>query len=195
MMSNKFFLVLLVAMLATLPIEAQRRVIDAIDRLPVSTASIFDAAGNVIGLTGKDGGFSQIPDAAYPITIRSMGYEPLVIGRPEDKSWEMTPVYHDMGEVVVVPVKRNILKQTFYVREYFSMSNESDTVTFFIEHMADRFVPTSKDAKFGGNSKLRILKSRQYAHFQLFGKDSISTDPETPPNFMKSQESRAYRSL
>ena len=179
MMSNKFFLVLLVAMLATLPIAAQRRVIDALDRLPVSTASIFDAAGNVIGLTGKDGGFSQIPDAAYPITIRSMGYEPLVIGHPEDKSWEMTPVYHDMGEVVVVPVKRNILKQTFYVREYFSMSNESDTVTFFIEHMADRFVPTSKDAKFGGSSKLRILKSRQYAHFQLFGKDSISTDPET----------------
>ena len=178
--TSKFFLLFLWGVfMVTLPIEAQRRVVDALDRLPVSTASIFDAAGNVIGLTGKDGGFSQIPDADYPITIRCMGYEPLVIGRPEDKSWEMTPVYHDMGEVVVVPVKRNILKQTFYVREYFSMSNESDTVTFFIEHMADRFVPTSKDAKFGGSSKLRILKSRQYAHFQLFGKDSISTDPET----------------
>ena len=47
-MSNKFFLLLMVAMLATLPIAAQRRVIDALDRLPVSTASIFDAAGNVV---------------------------------------------------------------------------------------------------------------------------------------------------
>ena len=59
------------------------------------------------------------------------------------------------------------------------MSNETDTVTFFNEHMADRFVPTSKDAKFGGKTKLRLLESRQYGHYQLFGEDSITTDPES----------------
>ena len=65
-MSNKFFLLLMVAMLATLPIAAQRRVIDALDRLPVSTASIFDAAGNVIGLTGKDGASPRFPMPPTP---------------------------------------------------------------------------------------------------------------------------------
>ena len=63
------------------------------------------------------------------------------------------------------------------------MSSETDTVTFFSEYMADRFVPTSKDANFSGKSSLRILESRHYAHYQLFGHDSISTDPESmfPP--------------
>ena len=158
--------------------DAQKRVIDAVDRSPVAAASIFDATGNMIGFTWSDGEFSEIPESAYPITVRCMGYEMLVIERPEDKTWEMTPMAYELEEVVIVPVKRNVMKQTFYVREYFSMSSETDTVTFFSEHMADRFVPTSKDAKFSGDSKFRILESRQYAHYQLFGEDSITTDPE-----------------
>ena len=173
------FILFLSTLLYFCPIEAQERVVDATDHSPVSAASIFDASGNMVGFTWSDGVFSEIPTTAYPVTIRCMGYEQLVIERPENKTWEMTPIAYEMEEVVIVPVKRNILKQTFYVREYFSMSSETDTVTFFSEHMADRFVPTSKDAKFGGNSKLRILESRQYAHYQLFGQDSITTDPES----------------
>ena len=173
------FILFLSTLLYFCPIEAQERVVDATDHSPVSAASIFDASGNMVGFTWSDGVFSEIPTTAYPVTIRCMGYEQLVIERPENKTWEMTPIAYEMEEVVIVPVKRNILKQTFYVREYFSMSSETDTVTFFSEHMADRFVPTSKDAKFGGNSELRILESRQYGHYQLFGQDSITTDPES----------------
>ena len=161
------------------PSVAQKRVVDAVSQSPVAAASIFDAAGNMVGFTWSDGEFSEVPESAYPITLRCIGYEQLVIECSEDKTWEMTPMAYELEEVVIVPVKRNVLKQTFYVREYFSMSDETDTVTFFTEHMADRFIPTSKDAKFGGDSSLRILERRQYAHFQLFGKDSISTDPET----------------
>ena len=173
------FIVLLNVLLFCSPIAAQKRIIDATDHSPISAASIFDATGNMVGFTWSDGLFSEVPESAYPITVRCMGYEQLVIERPEDKTWEMTPTAYELEEVVIVPVKRNILKQTFYVREYFSMSSETDTVTFFSEHMAERFVPTSKDAKFGGDSKLRILESRQYAHYQLFGEDSITTNPET----------------
>ncbi len=173
------FILLISALLFCCPVDAQERVIDSTDRSPISAASIFDATGNMVGFTWSDGVFSEIPASAYPITLRCMGYEQLIIERPENKTWEMTPIVYELEEVVVVPVKRNILKQTFYVREYFSMSNETDTVTFFIEHMADRFVPTSKDAKFGGKSKLRLLESRQYGHYQLFGQDSITTDPES----------------
>jgi hypothetical protein len=45
-----------------------------------------------------------------------MGYEQLVIERPENKTWEMTPIAYELDEVVIVPVKRSILKQLFYVR-------------------------------------------------------------------------------
>ena len=173
------FILFISVLLFCSPVDAQERVIDATDHSPISAASIFDATGNMVGFTWSDGVFSEIPSSAYPVTIRCMGYEQLVIERPESKTWEMTPIAYELKEVVIVPVKRNILKQTFYVREYFSMSSETDTVTFFSEHMAERFVPTSKDAKFGGDSKLRILKSRQYAHYQLFGEDSITTNPDT----------------
>ena len=173
------FILLISALLFCCPVDAQERVIDSTDRSPIYAVSIFDATGNMVGFTLSDGVFSEIPASAYPVTLRCMGYEQLIIERPENKTWEMTPIVYELEEVVVVPVKRNILKQTFYVREYFSMSNETDTVTFFIEHMADRFVPTSKDAKFGGKSKLRLLESRQYGHYQLFGQDSITTDPES----------------
>ena len=166
-------------------IVAQNRVIDATDHSPISAASIFDSAGNIVGFTWNDGEFSEIPVFAYPITLRCMGYEQLVIERPENKTWEMNPIAYELEEVVIVPVKRNILKQTFYVREYFSMNNESDTVTFFTEHMADRFVPTTKEAKMRGDKCLRILDSHHYSRYKIAGKDTIDTNPETPlPSFL-----------
>ena len=173
------FILLITILLFCRSVDAQERVIDATDRSPISTASILDAAGNMVGFTYNDGVFSEIPASAYPVTLRCIGYEQLVIERPGNRTWEMTPIAYELDEVVIVPVERNVLKQTFYVREYFSMYNESDTITSFVEHMAERFVPTTKDAKFGGKSSLRILESRQYSHYQLFGEDSITTDPET----------------
>lgn len=172
------FLFIIIALQFCHPLVAQERIIDATDRTPISAASIFDSAGNMVGFTWNDGEFSEIPESAYPVTLRCMGYEQLVIERPENKTWEMTPIAYELEEVVIVPVKRNILKQTFYVREYLSMYNETDTVTYFTEHMADRFIPASKDAKFSGKSSLRILESRPYEHYQLFGADSVSTNPD-----------------
>ena len=159
--------------------SAQKQVIDAVDHTPIPAASIFDASGNMVGYTLSDGVFSEIPESAYPITVHCIGYERLVIEHAEDKIWEMKPSVYDLNEVVVTPAKCDVMKQIFYIREFFSMSNETDTVTVFSEHMADWFVPNSKDAKFGGDLSLRILESRQYSNYQLFGKDSISTDPET----------------
>ena len=179
-MMKQLLLLSIGALLCCSPVVAQKRVIDATDHSPVSAASIFDASGNMVGYTLSDGTFSEIPESAYPITLRCIAYEQLVIESPEDKTWEMTPSVYNLEELVIVPVKRNILKQTFYVREYFSMSNSTDTVTFFTEHMANRFVPTSKDAKFGRSSSLRILKSRHYSHYQLFGEDSVGVDTESP---------------
>lgn len=177
---KSYFILLLSALLFCGSVDAQERVIDATDNSPISAASIFDAAGNLVGYTWNDGAFSEIPASAYPITLRCIGYEQLVIERPENKTWGMTPIAYELKEVVVVPIKRKVLKQTFYVREYFSMNNDCDTMTFFMEHMADRFVPATKDAKFGGNSSLRILNSHHYSRFQLSGGDSIVANPDEP---------------
>ncbi|MBR5334045.1 MAG: hypothetical protein IKV33_04835 [Alistipes sp.] len=160
------------------PVVAQKRVIDAVNHSPVAAASILDAAGNMVGYTLSNGHFSEVAESAYPLTLCCIGYEQLVIERPENKTWEMIPIAYDLDEVVVVPVKRNILKQTFYVREYLSMCSECDTVNFFVEHMADRFVPTSKDAKVGGHTSLRILNSRHYTHFKMQGEDSVIVKPK-----------------
>lgn len=173
-----YLIFILSAFFSIFTIDAQVRIVDASDRSPVSAASVFDASGNMVGFTWSDGTLSEIPNSAYPITIRSLGYEQLLIERPENKVWSMTPMVYELEELVVVPVKRNVLKQTFYVREYFSMNNETDTVTFFLEHMADRFVPTSKDAKFGGDASLRVRTSRGYSRYQIEDKDSIIAGSE-----------------
>lgn len=158
---------------------SQKRVIDMTDSSPIAAASIFDASGNMVGLTTVEGVLPEIPATVYPITISCIGYEQLVVKSADEKDLAMTPTVYNLAELVVVPVKRNILKQTFYVREYFSMCNSTDTVTFFMEHMANRFVPATKDAKFKGSSSLRILGSNNYSRYQLFGKDSIATDSKS----------------
>ena len=181
-MIRRTLIPLIVFVVLTVAASGQARVVDASDRLPVSAASIFDASGNMVGFTAEDGTLSDIPQSAYPITLRCMGYEQLTIEEPEDKTWEMVPVLYELDELVVVPVQRNVLKQTFYVREYFSILANNDTVAVFVERMANRFVPLSKDAKFGGNSSLRILNSRMYARYKLEGKDSVAADkdPQIP---------------
>ena len=158
---------------------SQKRLVDVADSSPIAAASIFDASGNMVGLTTADGILPEIPASVYPITISCIGYEQLVVNSADDKDLVMMPTVYNLAELVVVPVKRNILKQTFYIREYFSMCNSTDTVTFFSEHMANRFVPATKDAKFKGSSSLRILGSKNYSRYQLFGKDSIVADPKS----------------
>ena len=175
----KGLFILLAGVLLSFASASAQRVIDAADKTPISTASILDASGNMVGFTWNDGHFSEIPKTAYPVTVRCLGYEHLVVETPEDRTWEMIPKDYELDEVVIVPIDRNVLKLTFYVREYFGMSSQSDTVTSFIEHMAVRFVPTTKDAKFGGNSSLKILDSRYYSRYKVHGKDSVITDSES----------------
>ena len=176
---KRLLIIFVCKLLFLCPIDAQKRIIDATDKTPISSASILDASGNMIGFTFNDGIFSEIPESAYPITVRCLGYEQLVIERSENKTWEMTPTAYALEEVVIVPAERNIMRQTFYVREYYSMYNSSDTITFFFEHMADRFVPNSKDAKFRGKSSLRILKSNSYSRYKVSEKDSVVANPKS----------------
>ena len=162
--------------------NAQMRVVDALDKMPVSAASAFDAEGNMVGYTNGDGVLSEIQASAYPITLRCMGYEQLTIDQPGDKTWEMMPLLYELDELVVSQEKRTVMKQTFYVREYISLMANTDTIAILVERMANSFVPITKDAKFRGSSSLNILNSRMYARYKMMGKDSVAVDkdPQAP---------------
>ena len=152
--------------------EAQRRVVDVMDDTPVSSATIFDAQGNVVGFTSSEGEFSDIPESDYPITIRCIGYENIVVGQPKDTVLQMVPMIYELDEAVV-SASREVMKQTFYVREYFTISSETDTITHFLEHMCDRYVPASKQVKFKKND-LRFRNTRCYKYYQIGDQDSVA---------------------
>ena len=159
--------------------EAQRRVVDVMDDTPVSSATIFDAQGNVAGFTTSEGDFSNIPDSEYPITIRCIGYENIILEHPVDTVLQMIPAIYELDEAVI-SASRDVMKQTFYVREYFTISSETDTITHFLEHMCDRYVPASKKVKFKKND-LRYRNTRSYKYYQVDNRDSIavSNKPDT----------------
>ena len=96
---KRLYTLIIVIILFYIPSDAQKRVVDAETQSPVAAASIFDGAGNMVGFTWSDGSFSKVPESAYPITLRCMGYEQLVIERPEEKTWEMTPIAYELEEV------------------------------------------------------------------------------------------------
>ena len=183
-------------------VSAKDRVVDATDSIPVSAASIFDSAGNVVGYTLADGTLSEIPETAYPITIRCLGYEPLVIAEPKDTVWQMKQCFYDMPELVVVPVERNVMKQILYTRSYLSFFNNVDTVTYFVEKMAYRYVPATEGAKTGVSSQIQTSSSRSYSMHKVGDIDSVayeenSKSPILASTFsnLSSQKILAHKSL
>lgn len=153
--------------------EAQHRVVDAKDETPILSAPIFDAMGDLIEFTNMKGEFSEIPSTAYPITIHCVGYENLIIERPENKVWRMTPKDYELKEVVI-SVQKEVLEQTFYVREYITLSNRIDTITVFMEHMVNQYIPANEKIKFKKNS-LCIRNSRCYSRYKVGEIDSVAT--------------------
>lgn len=180
-MKNLFIIFVSILLFSNIAI-AQQRVVDATDNSPISAASIFDFEGNLIGITLSDGVIGNIPESAYPITLRCVGYEQLLIENPHEKILSMIPAVYELEEVVIVPVERNMMKQTLYVREYFSIETIKDTVTIFMEHMADRFVPAARNVKTKVKHSVRLLGSKQYSRFKADGEDTVtfSTESEIP---------------
>lgn len=168
---KRFLILFLGSLLFLNTLEAQMRVVDGVDDTPLPYAAIFDAAGNVVGFANSGGELLDVPETAYPITVRCIGYENLIIEQPGNKDWLMIPKAYEL-EAVTVSAKREVLKQTFYSREYITFSNKADTVTFFIERMADRYLPADKNVKFNKNF-LCERNARCYLLFKVGAVDSV----------------------
>ena len=183
---TRHLIIVMICLSLSVSAYSQQRVIDATDSIPVSAASIFDFDGNVVGYTMADGIFSEIPETAYPITIRCLGYEPLVIAEPKDTVWQMAQCFYDMPELVIVPGDRNVMKQILYIRNYFSLCNEIDTVTHFVEEMAYRYVPATEDAKIDVGSQIHSASCRSFSQHKVGDLDSVACEENSKSFFMTS---------
>lgn len=159
--------------IGTIKADIKSIVIDDIDNSPIIAASVFDASGNILGLTDNYGYLPAHTASHYPLTIRCISYEPQVVTSPTD-SIGMIACSYDLDEIVVVEGERNVLKLTCYVREYSSLSNKNDSSITYNEHMVDFFIPRHKKAKFKGKYTPRTLASRCYSLNKFNGEDSLS---------------------
>ena len=164
---------------ALISVNAQQklRIVDAADQSPIAAGTIFDAEGNVIGFTLNNGTLMPIPETAYPITIRCVGYDLLTIPAPENKDWMMTPASYELEEVVVLPPKYAAVRQLFYVREYVSGSTADYERHEFREYMVERYVPASKESKYHGSTDFYCYPGRLYTRVHTSRRDSLSYDP------------------
>ena len=183
---TRHLIIVMVCISLSVSAYSQQRVIDATDSIPVSAASIFDFNGNVVGYTMADGIFSEINETAYPITIRCLGYEPLTIAEPKDTVWQMKQCFYDMPELVIVPGDRNVMKQILYIRNYFSLCNEIDTVTHFVEEMAYRYVPATEDAKIDVGGQIHSASCRSFSQHKVGDLDSVACEENSKSFFMTS---------
>lgn len=151
------------------------RVIDAESGLPVARVSVYDRGGRMIGTADDQGVMPIISSGSLPVTLRSLGYEDLTVGRMEDSVIGMARRILDLPEVTVNTRRRPILHLTGYVRELSSMSTYMDTVRLYREKWVDFMIPTGKEKHFKGWLSPRLLSSKSYYRFtDCQGNDSVS---------------------
>ena len=161
--------------LSTSSIYAQNSiVVDELDCTAIAAATVFDAGGKILGITGLDGTITGIPSNGYPLTVKSMGYEPQIVPAASD-SIKMIAQPFDLDELIVVNGDRNILHLTCYIREYTTITQNPDTVVAFNEHMADMLIPRHKESNIKAMLSPRLLSSRRYINTKTAEIDSVSS--------------------
>lgn len=129
---------ILLSIIAILPLVCASRerltVVDQTDNSPIAAATVFSKGGNILGLTDKNGILDGIADRDMPLTVRCLGYEPLTVAGTTDAT-KMVPETYELGEFVVTPLDRPILRIVCYIREYTGGVTSTDTLQVFAEHM------------------------------------------------------------
>jgi len=150
-------------------------VADSVTHLPLPSASIFDRKGNVIGMCNSKGTIPYIPENAYPITVRYLGFKEKIVPNASTDTIFLQETHTELPEVVVKSSQHKVMHILAYVREYSTMTTYSDTVFLFREKMVDYMLPTDKKIRFKGWRSPRILKTKSYYRFtNAQGLDSVS---------------------
>lgn len=132
---------------------------DKSENSPVIGASVISSKGIILGTTDADGAISVGPED-YPLSLRSMGFEPLSVSNPAD-TIVMAPASYRLSEVVVTPGDRPITRVITYAREYCTSASPSDTLQLYSEGMFEYFLCDGKVKgykKSDAKAKLRALR-------------------------------------
>lgn len=151
-------------------------VVDAVSRRGLAGVSVFDRRGNAVGASDRHGRLPYAPAAAYPLTLRCLGYAEATLQAGAD-----TVLLHEhlteLPEFVVERRKNNMVHILAYVREYSTLSTYTDTVTLFREKMVDYMLPIEKKGRYKGWRRPRVIASRSYYRFtNAAGLDSVSSE-------------------
>lgn len=150
-------------------------VVDETDSTAIISASVFDASGNMVGMTSQDGSLPCLSPDAYPITVRNIGYEPLTIATPVDVAAMHAHVYELPDLILDGETSRDVLRLTCYIRGYGSLISAGDTVSQFTEYVCDYFIPRKKIKKYKGRTTPRVLAQQTYVRYaNADGLDSIA---------------------
>lgn len=159
--------------------EAQGRnmvVADSVTKLPLSSASVFDRQGALIGICNSKGRMPYVSADNYPITVRYLGYNERSVEAPTDTIFLLEHI-SELDEVVVESRERRVLHMLAYMREYSTLTTYTDTVFMFREKMVDYMLSPDKKTRFRGWSKPRVLKAKSYYRFtDAQGLDSVSDE-------------------
>lgn len=146
-------------------------VIDSTDNGPVAGATVIDRSGIIKGLTDELGHFN-VSTAELPVTIRCIGYEP-VVSSPAD-TIVMTPTPFSLNEVTVNPVDRPIKRVICFAREYTTGVTGPDTMIYYCEYMAQAFIVAGKVKGYRSyDAEPRIKSAVRYGRIVSDGRDSV----------------------
>ena len=170
--------ILALLVLVALKIQGQTRnavVADEAARQPLPGASVFDCSGKAVGICGADGRIPHVPDAAYPLIVRCLGFKERIVPSEGPDTVFLKESMTELPEMVVESGKRRVLHMLAYVREYSTLSSYGDTVLLFREKMVDYMFVPDKKMRFKGWTIPRILKTKSYYRFtDGQGLDSVS---------------------
>ncbi len=150
-------------------------VVDSVTGMALPGAYILDRNGNIAGKTSDKGVMPVLSPAAYPVTVRYMGYMENTVDSPFDGRVMMKERINELPELIVESRGKKVLHLLGYVREYSTLSTYSDTVFLFREKMVDFMIPDEEMKSYAARRTPRLLTCRSYYNFRNSeGLDSVS---------------------
>lgn len=147
-------------------------VIDNSDGSPIVGATVIGNSGIIKGLTDNNG-MIAVSSEELPITVRCIGFEPVVVSSLSD-TIGMEAMTYMLGEVVASPADRPVKRVLCFAREYSSGIAGQDTMQYYCEYMAEAFIVDGKVKGYRGyDAKPHAKGYKRYARIVTEGRDSV----------------------
>lgn len=165
-------------------------IVDGSDLSPVAGVTLIANSGLILGMTETDGSINVAADAIAPITIRCLGYKPLLCNELAD-TIRLEVESYPLAEVNVAPADRPITRVLFNAREYCSGATANDTAQIYGIYMVECFLADKSVKgykKEDGRAKVRARKLYTRTA-KSDGTDSVSTatarNEDSMPSFVE----------